>query len=102
MIDVEVLSVEHIDRKTFLTLVPQGLQQEQEQPVMHPELDDVAAHAVAVEDGAEDIDDLRHAGAEPALDMAEDAAVEMIQPFLASCGPRRCRARTAGGPVPPA
>src|SRR5262249_27278231 len=78
-----MLVIKYIDRKTLLVIVPQDIQQKQEQPMMYSEFGNMTAHAIRVEDAPYYVDDLPHTVAEPTLDAAVDLCLELIEALLA-------------------
>ena len=56
--------------------------------MVHPEFRYIPAHAVAVEDRPDHVDDLPHPVTEPSLDAAVDLRVVMPETLLASWGIR--------------
>src|SRR5215472_10148225 len=81
-VHIETLLIKHVNGKTYLVVMSQGIQQKQKPPVMHAKLCDIAVHTVCVEDGADHVYNLPHPVAEPSLDLAVDVCVEMFQTLL--------------------
>ncbi len=74
--------IKHVDCKTFLVIVSQGVQQKQKQSMMYSKFRNMAAHTIGVQDGADHVYDLPHSVAEPSFYVAVDLGVKMLQTLL--------------------
>ena len=79
MVDIEVLVGKHVNRKAFLIVISQCIQQKQKQSVVDAEFRYVTTYAVAIENCADHLDNLPHPVTEPTFDVAVDLGTKMLQ-----------------------